>query len=103
MNSHNNNDDEEETRGNLPAFRGICCLPASIEKKSIKPHLFCSSITNLVYFSDVNSIEMKNQSDAKRQNALVEKWKTLQNQKFAIANALKVPSGVSRIHLTGVF
>ncbi|XP_025417228.1 nucleolar protein 8-like [Sipha flava] len=79
MNSHNNNDDEEETRGNLPAFRGICCLPASIEKKN------------------VNSIEMKNQSDAKRQNALVEKWKTLQNQKFAIANALKGESSNKKI------
>lgn len=82
----------EETKGNLPAFKGIYCLPASVEKKSTAPYLFFISVTNLVYFSAVNNVEKKTQlSDAKRQNALAEKWKTLQNQKFAITNALKVP------------
>lgn len=39
----------------------------------------------------MESVGKTQEADAKRQSALAEKWKTLQDQKCAIANALKVP------------
>lgn len=38
----------------------------------------------------MNVVDKTQEAEAKRQNALAEKWKTLQNQKCAITNALKV-------------
>lgn len=40
-------------------------------------------------FLDVNN-DRNQEAEAKRQNALVEKWNILQNQKCTISNALKV-------------
>lgn len=47
-------------------------------------------IVNKKNVQAVININKTQQADTKRQNALAEKWKTLQDQKFAIANALKV-------------
>lgn len=44
--------------------------------------------------SAANIVDKTQEADAKRQNALAEKWKTLQNQKCAITNALKVTTSV---------
>ncbi|KAF0766952.1 putative RNA-binding protein [Aphis craccivora] len=64
-------DDPESThRRNLPAFQGIGSVIKTKEKV-------------------VKGVVKTQEAEAKRQNALEEKWKTLQNQKFAIANALK--------------
>ncbi|KAL5233353.1 hypothetical protein ACI65C_000763 [Semiaphis heraclei] len=64
-------DETEMTRKrNLPAFSGI----GSAQKTKRK---------------DVKKVAKTQEADAKRQNALAEKWKTLQDQKCAIANALK--------------
>ncbi|VVC31008.1 Hypothetical protein CINCED_3A014458 [Cinara cedri] len=71
---------ENKFRGNLPAFRGI----GSVVKKKVKQK------------NDIDNID-KIQADAKRQNALAEKWKTLQNQKYTIANALKGESSNKKI------
>ncbi|XP_025195008.1 probable RNA-binding protein CG14230 [Melanaphis sacchari] len=57
-------------RRNLPAFQGI----GSVVKTKKK---------------DVKNVVNTEQSETKRQNALAEKWKTLQDRKCTIANALK--------------
>lgn len=44
----------------------------------------------LICFSGANTVAKTQEADTKRQNALAEKWKTLQNQKCAIAKALQV-------------
>ncbi|XP_027836617.1 probable RNA-binding protein CG14230 [Aphis gossypii] len=72
-------DDPESTRKrNLPAFQGIGSVIKTKEKV-------------------VKGVVKTQEAEAKRQNALEEKWKTLQNQKFAIANALKGESLNKRI------
>jgi len=72
-------DEAESTRRrNLPAFQGI----GSVKKSKGK---------------DVKSAVKTQEAEAKRQNALAEKWKTLQEQKCAIANALKGESLNRRI------
>lgn len=45
----------------------------------------------IFFYVDVKGVDKTLEDDAKRQNALAEKWKTLQDQKCTIANALKVP------------
>lgn len=61
---------ESTWKRNLPAFSGIGSAMKTKQK-------------------DVKSVGKTQEDDAKRQNALAEKWKTLQDQKCAIANALK--------------
>lgn len=67
----------------------------SIKKFTALYHsAFIRCYFSLIFFFicvDVKSAVKTQEAEAKRQNALAEKWKTLQEQKCAIANALKVP------------
>ncbi|XP_050424224.1 nucleolar protein 8-like [Adelges cooleyi] len=68
----NEDNGEIEYKRNLPAFGGIGSLQLGISKKE----------------NNVNKKKIQ-EAEEKRQSALAEKWTTLQNQKSAIANALK--------------
>lgn len=84
----------------LPAFGGINS-EVKIETNKFKKS---GNILNLLlilynyghlvlllhFISAANIVDKTQEADAKRQNALAEKWKTLQNQKCTITNALKV-------------